>query len=166
MTTDDTRPLSGENTERLSQIVRDLADDAALCPDQPCGDHDVPIGIATLLLATLDAERARHAALVAEVISDGRHTRPLAALLHDYITTSGFGSCVHSPENEWIPWCEDMANRERDRRDALVAAASDLYGIAVGEHGHDEKHEPVWPSCLTTHIALNRARAALDGEPR
>ena len=32
-------------------------------------------------------------------------------MLHDDITLSGMASCVHSPENEWAPWCDVLARR-------------------------------------------------------
>jgi len=53
----------------------------------------------------------------------------LVALLHDAIVLTGMGSCVHSPENEWAPWCDVLARR-------LVAAGvtlarSDTAALAI-----------------------------------
>jgi fructose-1,6-bisphosphatase/sedoheptulose 1,7-bisphosphatase-like protein len=86
----------------------------------------------------------------------------LAALLHDYITTSGFGSCVHSPEHEWMPWCEDMANRERARHAALVEAARSQHRRVenVTQDGDD------WTGCVCGEADDGCAvLAALGGKP-
>lgn len=47
------------------------------------------------------------------------------------------------------------------RDEGLREAARNLYSIAVSEHGHDETHSADWPSCLPTHMAMNRYRDAL-----
>ena len=57
---------------------------------------------------------------------------------------------------------EGLAKRAGDTR--LRNAAQDLYSLAVGEHGHDETHAAIWPSCLPAHIAMNRYRDAIAGD--
>jgi hypothetical protein len=57
-------------------------------------------------------------------------TDRLAALLHESATNSGWASCVHSPENEWLPWCVVIATR-------LVAAGVGFVGDADHYPGCD-----------------------------
>lgn len=45
---------------------------------------------------------------------------------------------------------------------AVAEAAEDLRRIAIAEHGHDTNAGAPWPSCLPTHMALNRYRDATD----
>ena len=84
----------------------------------------------------------------------------LAALLHAYITTSGFGSCVHSPENEWMPWCEDFAGN-------LIAAGVTLQppapaeGLreALGTASDDHRPRPGWRIDAALALPALRRRA-------
>ena len=74
---------------------------------------------------------------------------PLAALLHAEATNSGWASCVHSPENEWLPWCEVIAARLRAAGVTLAAPAEGRCAMCgLPDRGHDDSHgfQPAAPA--------------------
>ena len=78
------------------------------------------------ILATLDAIRQPEATPPAD----------LAGLLHAVVIDTGWGSCVHSPENEWRPFCEEAAAR--------------LHAAGVGLSTHHTITPECGPICWTT----------------
>jgi len=75
-------------------------------------------------------------------------TDRLAALLHDAIRDVEWVACVHSPENEWLPYCEDAAARLRAAgvtlqpaapAEGLAAAVHDVICTALADY---DSHEP------------------------
>ena len=60
----------------------------------------------------------------------------LAGLLHAVVIDTGWGSCVHSPENEWRPFCEETAAR--------------LQVAGVGLSAHHAITPECGPICWTT----------------
>jgi hypothetical protein len=95
---------------------------------------------------------------------------PLAALLHE--TLNDDRACVHSPENEWEPLCEELARASGVRgpedaglREALewIAAKADTFCVSDCENGVEVNEETgVTRPCLDSiHLISEKARAAL-----
>jgi hypothetical protein len=59
---------------------------------------------------------------------EGLDVERLGRAMHDAIVLTGMGSCVHSPENEWAPWCDVLARRLRGedmtRKDYILLATA------------------------------------------
>lgn len=90
------------------------------------GDCQVVAGQLVAAGATLDAIRQPEATPPAD----------LAGLLHAVVIDTGWGSCVHSPENEWRPFCEETAAR--------------LQVAGVGLSAHHAITPECGPICWTT----------------
>lgn len=57
-----------------------------------------------------------------------------------------------------IVYAREIVERAALRSSESDSGIDDLYRALVSEHGHDERHEAVWPACLPVHMAMNRYR--------
>lgn len=89
-------------------------DDEWLGQDGIKAEHD-------RVVKMLNDAAAKRVAAAARPVPAGDERERLTRWMHDAIVLTGMGSCVHSPENEWAPWCDVLARR-------LIAA-----GVSTGD---------------------------------